>query len=149
MTTRFSVAASNFFNPAPIFFRNLSDKFRQTAPRKLESFLAQTLLFRSSDFPKPFGNDGGLGAYQLTIFFSGECEMKKRLYLFLAALAMGLVFQTSQANAHPEDSDGGEKVCFCHNIGHHPHTVCTSNQALINAHMAHVNGEVPGVQDAL
>jgi len=47
----------------------------------------------------------------------------------------------------PSDEDG--KVCFCHNITHHPQTICTSDEGLINGHMKHVNGEVPGVQDTL
>ena len=48
-----------------------------------------------------------------------------------------------------EEAPGPEKVCFCHNVNHNPHTICTSNEALIHAHMDHVNGETPGVQDAL
>ncbi|MCC6274012.1 MAG: DUF4114 domain-containing protein [Deltaproteobacteria bacterium] len=48
-----------------------------------------------------------------------------------------------------EEGPGAKKVCFCHNVNHNPHTICTADEALINAHMAHVNGENPGVQDAL
>ncbi len=92
--------------------------------------------------------------------------MNKRNYLFMAALAMGLFFQSIEAEARyseippvsdevledvPAEEEEGpaEKVCFCHNINHNPHTICTANQALIHAHMAHVDGEVPGVEDAL
>jgi len=31
-----------------------------------------------------------------------------------------------------------EKVCFCHNWKHNPHTICTAKPALIKAHMKHV-----------
>lgn len=109
--------------------------------------------------------------------------MKIRSLLILAALIMGLNYQT-KAQAHtieernsdcssqvtevttddsvtpeqeipqgdtpsetPGDEDG--KVCFCHNVTHHPHTICTSDEGLINGHMKHVNGEVPGVVDTL
>lgn len=30
------------------------------------------------------------------------------------------------------------QTCFCHNVLHNPHTICTSNQGLISGHMAHV-----------
>jgi hypothetical protein len=33
-----------------------------------------------------------------------------------------------------------DKVCFCHNIPHHPHTICTADQALINGHDNHLDG---------
>lgn len=109
--------------------------------------------------------------------------MKTRSLLILAALVVGLSYQT-KAQAHtieernsdcpsqvtevttdgsvtpeqevpegdtpsetPGDEDG--KVCFCHNVTHHPHTICTSDEGLINGHMKHVNGEVPGVVDTL
>ncbi len=92
--------------------------------------------------------------------------MNKRNFLFMAALATGLFFQSIEAEARygeippvsdavledvPVEGDEGpsDKVCFCHNINHNPHTICTANQALIHAHMAHVDGEVPGVEDAL
>lgn len=32
-----------------------------------------------------------------------------------------------------------EQVCFCHNMLHNPHTICTSNQGQINGHTTHVN----------
>jgi len=31
------------------------------------------------------------------------------------------------------------EVCFCHNVNHNPHTICTSNQGEINGHSGHVN----------
>lgn len=55
----------------------------------------------------------------------------------------------NEVPAEEEDSPDPEKVCFCHNVNHNPHTICTADEALVNAHMAHVNGETPGVQDAL
>ncbi|MFO1463399.1 MAG: hypothetical protein U1F66_06450 [bacterium] len=64
------------------------------------------------------------------------------LLSFLLLLPLSLEAKT-------DDDPGPEKVCFCHNTNHNPHTICTANQALINAHMDHVNGEVPGVQDSL
>lgn len=33
---------------------------------------------------------------------------------------------------------GHEEVCFCHNIPHNPHTICTDVNGLINGHTAHV-----------
>jgi len=30
-------------------------------------------------------------------------------------------------------------VCFCHNVNHNPHTICTSVQGQINGHQNHVN----------
>lgn len=92
--------------------------------------------------------------------------MNQRSYLILAALTVGLFFQSFEAEARyreiPQASDAvledlpveegevpSDKVCFCHNVNHNPHTICTANQALINAHMAHVNGENPGVEDSL
>jgi hypothetical protein len=33
-----------------------------------------------------------------------------------------------------------DKVCFCHNIPHHPHTICTADQGLINGHDNHLDG---------
>lgn len=32
-----------------------------------------------------------------------------------------------------------QEVCFCHNVLHNPHTICTSNQGRINGHLGHVN----------
>jgi len=66
----------------------------------------------------------------------------KKLILILALL---LFPYSLQAQAEGE----AEKVCFCHNINHNPHTICTANQALVNAHMDHVDGNVPGVLDSL
>jgi len=59
------------------------------------------------------------------------------------------VNETPEEEAPEEQPSEQEKVCFCHNLTHNPHTICTANEALINAHMDHVNGEVPGVEDAL
>lgn len=63
-------------------------------------------------------------------------------------LALPILFPLS-LQAKTNDDPGQEKVCFCHNITHNPHTICTANPALIQAHMDHVNGEVPGVEDSL
>lgn len=35
--------------------------------------------------------------------------------------------------------NGHEEVCFCHNVNHNPHTICTDNQGQINGHNGHVN----------
>jgi hypothetical protein len=63
--------------------------------------------------------------------------IKSRLFILVLLLAFVglLVAKTSYSEAHTE-------VCFCHNVNHNPHTICTSNQGLINGHMNHVrNGE--------
>ena len=83
--------------------------------------------------------------------------MNKRNYLILAVLGLGLAIQLPMAKASQESdllldsevSENAEKVCFCHNVNHEPHTICTADEALIQAHMDHVNGEVPGVEDEL
>lgn len=43
-----------------------------------------------------------------------------------------LVFVVTQVHAKTE-------VCFCHNVNHNPHTICTDNQGKINGHNSHVN----------
>lgn len=63
-------------------------------------------------------------------------------------LALSFLFPLS-LQAKTDEARGQEKVCFCHNVNHNPHTICTANPALIQAHMDHVNGEVPGVMDSL
>ncbi len=69
--------------------------------------------------------------------------MKKSLYL----LVLFTCFAFANPPAHA--TGGQEKVCFCHNINHNPVTICTAKPALIQAHLDHVNGEVPGVLDSL
>ena len=32
-----------------------------------------------------------------------------------------------------------EETCFCHNVNHNPHTICTDDQGWINGHLGHVN----------
>lgn len=63
-------------------------------------------------------------------------------------LALSLLFPLS-LQAETDEERGQGKICFCHNLNHNPHTICTANPALIQAHMDHVNGEVPGVMDSL
>ncbi len=73
--------------------------------------------------------------------------MKK--FLFAIGLLTLCYVKPALATFGHEESHGQEKVCFCHNINHNPHTICTAKPALIHAHMRHVDGEVPGVQDSL
>ncbi len=54
--------------------------------------------------------------------------------LFIATLLMLLGF----APMVLATSGGHEEVCFCHNVEHNPHTICTDKEGLINGHMAHV-----------
>lgn len=68
-------------------------------------------------------------------------EHMKRLILSLVAslgavaVFFGLVYSFPKAFA-------SNQICFCHNVNHNPHTICTSNQAVINGHTSHVrNGE--------
>lgn len=86
--------------------------------------------------------------------------MNKRSLLILAALALGLVYlPKAQAFSHGdripsevsevETAEESGKVCFCHNLDHHPHTICTSEEGLIHGHMLHVENEGPGIHDAL
>ena len=70
----------------------------------------------------------------------------KKLILLSALLLLPF---SLDAKPEQEETEAQEKVCFCHNVNHDPHTVCTADEALIEAHMDHVYGEVPGVQDSL
>lgn len=60
--------------------------------------------------------------------------MKKLLFLVLIAAALIFVGYFAVMGA-----SGKEQVCFCHNVNHNPHTICTDNQGQINGHMGHVN----------
>lgn len=50
-------------------------------------------------------------------------------------LMLMLLVGVSKVNA----TNTNNRVCFCHNINHNPHTVCTSNQGQISGHTTHVN----------
>lgn len=59
----------------------------------------------------------------------------KYLKIFLISLLVGVVAMTLWVKL----AVAGEQVCFCHNVNHNPHTICTSNQGQINGHTTHVN----------
>lgn len=59
--------------------------------------------------------------------------MLKYIVLFLLQFPVIGYASECKLTAKPK-----EKVCFCHNIKHNPHTICTSNEGLINGHYKHV-----------
>lgn len=71
-------------------------------------------------------------------------NIKKELCLFLGStlVILGTILVLWKPSVTPVDAHQGpyphETVCFCHNVEHNPHTICTNVQGLINGHMAHV-----------
>ena len=74
----------------------------------------------------------------------------KRIYIvlgFLIAL-IGSAFlfnssvQTIEAQPINGNGDNHVRVCFCHNVNHNPHTICTDDRGEIRGHSRHVrNGQ--------
>src|SRR5262245_19112543 len=71
-------------------------------------------------------------------------------FLFLLTALFFISFsQPPSARAAHEGGGGGgggheggaghETVCFCHNVNHDPHTICTNDQGHIKGHTKHVN----------
>jgi len=54
----------------------------------------------------------------------------KKIFIVLVLIFIGLTLKNYVF--------ANRRVCFCHNLPHNPHTICTSNQGLINGHTAHV-----------
>ena len=65
-------------------------------------------------------------------------DWKLKLFIFIVGVIIALLilrlFTPVKVGAHTEN----QTVCFCHNLAHNPHTICTNNEGLINGHMAHV-----------
>ena len=40
-------------------------------------------------------------------------------------------------------------VCYCHNVNHHPHTVCTADRAFQQGHQNHVNNGIDALGECL
>lgn len=61
----------------------------------------------------------------------------KLLLTIIAVLAtLGLILNIRVAEATREQHI---EVCFCHNVNHNPHTICTDDDGKINGHNNHVN----------
>lgn len=61
----------------------------------------------------------------------------KYIYILVALVLLGLSSSSVYAT-----TPNNNQVCFCHNVNHNPHTICTSNQGLIQGHLRHTrNGE--------
>lgn len=60
--------------------------------------------------------------------------IKKNWEIWILIFILGLLIFWAAASANAV-----QQVCFCHNVNHNPHTICTSNQGQINGHLSHVN----------
>lgn len=77
---------------------------------------------------------------QSTIGMYNSYMVKRIILIALFTIASLLVVNsfTNKIDA----TRGHEEVCFCHNVNHNPHEICTDNDGQINGHMGHVrNGE--------
>lgn len=59
--------------------------------------------------------------------------------VIIAFLFLGFVFYFWRVGNAGATVQIEQNVCFCHNVNNNPHTICTSNQGLINGHLGHVN----------
>lgn len=65
--------------------------------------------------------------------------IKKTILSILISLLSLSAYADCKTSLNSKKKEEIEKVCFCHNVEHNPHTICTDNQGLINGHYAHVN----------
>lgn len=62
--------------------------------------------------------------------------------VIIRAILIGIAFLVLLVAVTSVDAGQNKKVCFCHNVNHNPHTICTADIAKIKGHTFHVrNGE--------